>query len=110
MITIHIALNDVPEKRGEAIEAAMAALRAAGLNPYRGWSEEIGSYAPGTEVERRRVCDEDYTGTCGRCGSLRWVSVSFNGGLTRVPQCVPCGFLHPYVVLENKPIRAEASR
>lgn len=52
MITIHIALNDAPEKRAEAIEAAMSALRAAGLNPYRGWSEEIGSYAPEAEAKQ----------------------------------------------------------
>lgn len=38
---------------------------------------------------------DDYKGACPRCGSTRWVSVSLNGGWTRVPQCVPCGAIHP---------------
>jgi hypothetical protein len=28
---------------------------------------------------------------CTRCGSNRFVSVSFDGGFIRRPQCVPCG-------------------
>lgn len=32
---------------------------------------------------------------CPRCGSNRFVSVSFDGGYIRRPQCVPCGHLHP---------------
>jgi len=28
---------------------------------------------------------------CPRCGSKSWVSVSLNGGWTRLAQCVPCG-------------------
>ena len=30
-----------------------------------------------------------------RCGSKRFISVSFTGGVTRVPQCVPCGRVFP---------------
>ena len=41
---------------------------------------------------------DDYTGTCPRCGSPRWVSVSLDGAWTRRPQCVPCGAIHPYVL------------
>lgn len=40
------------------------------------------------------VMADDYIGTCPRCGSPRWVSVSLNEGYTRVPQCVPCGAIH----------------
>jgi len=29
---------------------------------------------------------------CRRCGSTRWVAASLTGGLTRVRQCVPCGY------------------
>lgn len=36
--------------------------------------------------------------TCPRCGSLRWVSVSLNGGWTRLAQCVPCGAYHKVVI------------
>lgn len=32
---------------------------------------------------------------CNSCGANRFVSVSLNGGITRVPQCVPCGAIHP---------------
>jgi len=31
---------------------------------------------------------------CPRCGSDRWVSVSLDGGWTRLAQCVPCGQVH----------------
>jgi uncharacterized Zn finger protein len=32
---------------------------------------------------------------CPRCGSNRFVSVSYDRGYTRLPQCVPCGQVHP---------------
>lgn len=32
---------------------------------------------------------------CPRCASPRWVSVSLDGGWTRLAQCVPCGAYHP---------------
>lgn len=35
---------------------------------------------------------------CPACGSDRWVSVSLNGGYTRIPQCVPCGAYHKAVL------------
>lgn len=38
--------------------------------------------------------DQGETPTCPRCGSLRWVSVSLDGGWTRRAQCVPCGAYH----------------
>jgi uncharacterized Zn finger protein len=34
---------------------------------------------------------------CPRCGSLRWVSISSNGGYSRYAQCVPCGWVHAYL-------------
>lgn len=34
---------------------------------------------------------DDGEHTCPKCGSTRYVSVSLNGGLTRIAQCVPCG-------------------
>lgn len=35
---------------------------------------------------------------CPQCGSKRWVSVSLNGGYTRLAQCVPCGAYHKPVI------------
>lgn len=32
---------------------------------------------------------------CPACGSNRFISISLNEGVTRVPQCVPCGKVHP---------------
>jgi hypothetical protein len=34
---------------------------------------------------------------CPRCGSKRWVSASFNGGITKFAQCVPCGEVGDYL-------------
>jgi transcription elongation factor Elf1 len=34
---------------------------------------------------------------CPRCGSKSWVSVSLNGGYTRIAQCVPCGAYGDYL-------------
>jgi hypothetical protein len=58
-------------------------------------------------AEPRYVRDAEYDGHCRVCGSDRWVSVSFNGGTTRVPQCVPCGAVHRGVVLVDAPQRNE---
>lgn len=31
---------------------------------------------------------------CPRCGSMKWVGVSLDGGYSRRAQCVPCGHVH----------------
>lgn len=41
------------------------------------------------------------TWTCPRCGSPRWVSASLNEGLTRIPQCVPCGHYDASVLITS---------
>ena len=37
----------------------------------------------------------EFAGLKCRCGSARFVSVSFDTGFTRWAQCVPCGTVHP---------------
>ena len=39
---------------------------------------------------------DNYHGSCPRCGSHRWVSVSLDEAWTRIPQCVPCGAYHDH--------------
>lgn len=45
-----------------------------------------------------------YEGRCPNpgCKSAQWVSVSLDGGRTRIPQCVPCGAYHRGVVLGHR--------
>jgi hypothetical protein len=46
----------------------------------------------------RQGDDATYEGLCPRCRSNRWVSVSLNGGFTRIPQCIPCGAYHDHAL------------
>lgn len=63
------------------------------------WNDEIGT--PVDPVQPAPTPDEQRMAEwrCPRCGSNRWVSVSLDYAITRIPQCVPCGHYDHTIVL-----------
>ena len=44
------------------------------------------------DIEQREAKAREGAWRCRRCGSIKWVSASLNQGLTRIAQCIPCGY------------------